>query len=179
MVLAEDKDAIMSKRTWTECAVVASLACLAGCTRAPQTVESSGGAYREVSTEAKMIAKARPPIPDMPVPIGFHLDEGRSRSFAAGGYRHVDHVYKGSGDKWAVAWFYKRQMPINRWELTTDLFAQGDIWLEFEKQTERCKIVITSGGLFNEVTVKVQLWTTGPIEPRVTGSGSGKGSSRK
>ncbi|KKL79779.1 hypothetical protein LCGC14_2011390, partial [marine sediment metagenome] len=51
-----------------------SAICLAGCNNQPNTVDSQGGAYREVNAPLELIAKAHPPILDLPVPIGFELN---------------------------------------------------------------------------------------------------------
>ena len=99
------------------------------------------------------------------MPFGFKLDEGRSRNFAAAGARYVDHFYHGSADKFAVGRFYKRHMPVSRWVLVTDRFVQGDIMLDFEKETERCQIIVSEGGLIASTHIKVQVWTFGRIEP--------------
>ncbi len=142
---------------------VALLLLAAGCSQS-RTVDASGGAPREVQTIPELVAQSRPPIPDLPVPIGFSLKESKSRDFAAAGARYVDHVYRGGDDRFAVARFYKRQMPIARWTLVTSLFVQGEVMLDFEKETERCRVVITKGGLFHRTDVKVQLWTSGQIQ---------------
>jgi len=150
---------------WTGVVVLAWSMWLAGCNGQPNTVQSSSGALQEVAPAAELVAKARPPIADLPIPIGFDLDEGRSRNFAAAGARYVDHVYRGGADKFAVARFYKRHMPISRWARVTDMFVQGDIMLDFEKESERCRIIVTrGGGPFRSTTIKVQLWTTGRIQ---------------
>jgi len=109
-------------------------------------------------------AQARPPIPDLPVPVGFRLDEGKSRTFEAGGARYIDHVYRGGSDKFTVARFFKKQMQISRWTLMTSMFVQGDIRLDFEKGAERCSITITDGDLFHKTHVNVQLWVSRPIQ---------------
>ena len=142
---------------------VALLLVAAGCQQ-NNTVDASNGAPREVQSVPELVAQSRPPIPDLPVPIGFKLKESKSRDFAAAGARYVDHVYRGGGDRFAVARFYKRQMPIARWTLVTSLFVQGDLMLDFEKETERCRVVISKGGLFHRTEVKVQLWTSGQIQ---------------
>jgi len=134
-----------------------------GCNNA-MTVDASSGAPRQVQPVAELVAQGRPPIPDLPLPIGFKLDEGKSRDYALSGARFVDHTYKGSANKLAVKRFYERQMPINRWVLTTAMFVRGDVILDFEKQTERCRIIVTDGSLFNPTRIKVQLWTSGRIE---------------
>ncbi|MDY7010851.1 MAG: hypothetical protein SVV80_08890 [Planctomycetota bacterium] len=136
---------------------------LTGCNNSPGKMETTSGGYREVAPPIELIAQANPPIHDVPVPIGFKLDENRSRNFTAAGARYVDHLYKGSADKWVTARFYKRQMPTNRWTFVTDIFAQGDIRLDFERETERCQIIIGKGSLFHPTYIKVQLWTTGRI----------------
>ena len=63
---------------------------------------------------AELIAVARPRLADVPVPVGFDLDEDRSRDFSSGGARWADNVYSGSADKETAARFYIRQMPIAR-----------------------------------------------------------------
>lgn len=145
--------------------VLAAAMLAAGCGNKTQTVDASGGAPRVVEPFPELWAQARPPIPDLPMPVGFDLDEGKSRSFAAAGARYVDHVYHGGADKFAVARFYKRQMPNNRWTLVTDMFVQGEIMLDFEKDTERCRVVVIKGGLFHASKIKIQLWTSGRIQP--------------
>ena len=159
------------------CAVVGSACWLAGCDNQPQKVEASGGGYRQVPPPIELVAQGRPPISDLPVPVGFNLDESRSRNFAAAGARYVDHVYRGGADKFAVARFYKRQMPISRWVLVTDMFVQGDIMLDFEKETQRCRIIVAEGSMFHSCHVKVQLWTTGRIQ--VPGGAGTKGASNR
>ena len=155
--------------------LVASAVLVCGCNDKPQAVDSSGGGYREVSAPTGLVAKGRPSIADVPEPIGFKLDERRSRYFAAAGARYVDHLYKGRADKWAVGRFYKRQMPISRWVRVTDRFVQGGIVLDFEKETERCVIQIVKGSLFYPTYIKVQLWTSGRIEGPGATVGKGKG----
>ena len=155
--------------------LAASATLLGGCNDKPQAVDSAGGGYREVSAPTGLVAKARPSIADVPEPIGFELDERRSRYFAAAGARYVDHLYKGRADKWAVGRFYKRQMPISRWVRVTDRFVQGGIVLDFEKETERCVIQIVKGSLFHPTYIKVQLWTSGRIEAPGAAAGKGKG----
>ena len=136
---------------------------LAGCGESGQSGSVGPGGSQAVGPVPELVAMSRPPIADVPVPIGFDLKEGKSRNFAAAGARYVDHVYKGSADKFAVGRFFKRQMPISRWALVTDMFVQGDIMLDFEKDTERCRIMITDSGWFGSVTVKVAVWTSGRI----------------
>ncbi len=146
----------------------AAAAFAAGCNNT-ETVDASSGAPRQVESAYDLVAQSRPPIPDLPIPVDFKLDEAKSRTFETGGARYIDHIYKGKADKFAVARFYKRQMPINRWTLETDMFVQGDTMLDFQKDTERCRIIITTGSMIHPVKIKVQLWTSTRIETAAPG----------
>jgi hypothetical protein len=140
----------------------------AGCnSSSSSTIDASSGAPRQMAPVVELVAQFRPPIPDLPLPVGFDLDQSRSRNFAAAGMRWVDHRYEGGNDKFAVARFYRRQMPINRWTLVTEMFTQGDLTLDFEKQTERCHIVVSDGNLIHPTIIKVQLWTSGRVQTPV------------
>jgi len=162
-------------RQWMLLLCVAAAAVLvSGCNRQGHAVDTSGGVTRQVSVAPGLVAQARPPIPDVPVPVGFRLDQRKSRNFAAAGTRYVDHRYRGGDDKYAVARFYKSHMPISRWALVTDMFVQGNILLDFEKETERCRITIDDGCLFHASHLTIQLWTTGRIPTRAPVGKSGK-----
>ena len=142
--------------------VLAFSAALVGC---GGSGSGMSGDSKNVGPEPELVAMRRPPIEDLPVPIGFYLDEDKSRNFSAAGSSYIDHSYKGSADKFAVGRFYKRQMPINRWTLVTDMFVQGDIVLDYEKDTERCRISISDGGLWGQTRAKLAVWTSGRIVP--------------
>ncbi|MCK4601387.1 MAG: hypothetical protein KAU28_02905 [Phycisphaerae bacterium] len=157
----------MTRRWMIALVAAAMLVAAGGCNNDTRTIDASSGAPRQVEPFPELVARSRPPIPDLPMPIGFKLDEGKSRNFAAAGARYIDHIYKGKANKFAVARFYRRQMPTNRWTLVTDRFVQGDVILDFEKETERCYIVITKGSLFRPTRIKAQLWTSGRIEAPV------------
>jgi len=159
----------MKETSWKTCmALVAALsACLCGCGEQTTTVAPIDSNMQLLDLPPELIPQNPPPILDLPVPRGFKMDERRSRDFAAAGARYIDHVYKGRADKFSVGRFYKRNMPRSRWQLVTDMFIQGDIVLEFRKQTERCRIVVTRGDLFYSTYIKAALWTTGPIQTPV------------
>jgi len=150
--------------------LTAAALCVApvGCNNSDQQVGFSPGGSGNAGPRPELVAMARPPISDLPIPVGFDLKEGKSRNFSAAGARYVDHVYKGSADKFAVGRFYKRQMPINRWTLVTDMFVQGDILLDFEKDTERCRVTVTDGS-FRSTEIQVAMWTSGRVR-QPTGS---------
>ena len=143
--------------------VVTALLVLAGGCANVQYARREDDGSKDPNRLPELAAQARPPIADLPVPLGFELDEKVSRSFAASGSRYVDHVYKGRCDKYAIARFYKRHMPICRWALVTDMFVQGSIQLEFEKEGERCRIAIVGKGTLSSSRVEAQVWSNGRI----------------
>lgn len=144
--------------------LAAGMALAGGCNNGSRTVMDTGGAPREVVATRTLVARAIPPIRDLPVPVGFKLDEGRSRNFRGGSARYVDHVYKGRVDKFAVARFYMRQMPIQRWTLVTDMFVQGEVMMDFKKESESCRVIISGGGTLSSTRIRVTLWTSGRIQ---------------
>jgi len=144
--------------------VAAGLVCLAGWLACGCESQQELTADESRKLEAgQLIPKSQAPIADVPIPMGFSLDEGHSRSFAAAGTRYIDHVYEGKADKFAVARFYKNQMPRSRWVLVTDMFVQGEVKMDFEKQTEKCRIVISGGGTLRHTRIGIQVWTSGRI----------------
>ena len=152
----------MKRQGWLWLFVAALCVAPVGC-ESSQSAGVSTGSSAPVGPIPELVAMARPPIADLPVPIGFDLVESTSRNFAAAGARYVDHVYKGSADKFAVGRFYKRQMPLERWALVTDMFVQGSITLDFEKDTERCRITVTDGSWFHRTRIKLAVWTSGRL----------------
>ncbi len=131
--------------------------------------------HMAASDEAKLgiapelVPAARTSVPDFPVPVGFSLDESLSRSFAAGGARSVFHVYRGRANKFDVARFYRKQMAVNRWVLVTDRFLLGEVKMDFEKETERCLVVITDEKFRSSVAIQVELFTSGRIKSPTQG----------
>jgi len=87
-------------------------------------------------------------IPDVPIPLDFKLVQERSRHFAAGDTRFIDHLYKGYADKFVTATFYRQRMSNVRWKLVSDRFVQGTVMLSFRKGSEECAINIKGDGNF-------------------------------
>jgi hypothetical protein len=141
----------------------AVLAAAGGC--ANQGKDESKSAAGNVEPPRGLIAQARPPIQDVPVPIGFSLEESRSRSFYGGGVRWVDHTYKGNEDKFDVMRFFQKHMPANRWKPMSNRFVQGRIKLEFEKEvpgyTEGCAVTIWDDGVFSPTRFTVECFPRG------------------
>jgi hypothetical protein len=122
-------------------------ACLTGCALfddGPQ-VDNSNGAPRAIADEPNpLVARASSQVADLPVPLGFRYQEGKSRAQVSGALRYVSVYYKGYKSKERVASFYRRQMPANhRWKLESFRTDRGTFKLDFAKGGERCNIVIT------------------------------------
>ena len=107
-----------------------------------------------------LAAVAKPPVADLPVPSGFKLDEGSSRSNDSGVARFVDHLYWGSASKFAVSRFYKKAMVARKWRFVSETFSLGDQNLRFERPGEKCSVFISSGSWLHPTKLKLQLWTS-------------------
>jgi hypothetical protein len=147
------------------CAAVTATGCN------PQTTgnETEDGTGRNRDPQV-LVAKNRPPIPDLPVPLGFEIDERRSHHLTTGPFRQVNHVYTGDADRFAVTRFYRTQMPINGWSPVRESFAQGAVSMDFDKGDERCNIMIMEGqGWGNPVEIRVWLSFSGKIQSNRSG----------
>jgi len=80
----------------------------------------------------------------------------------------VDHSYLGASSRYAVSRFYRRQMPVNRWELVSDRFRQGTVYLDFRRDTETCRIVIGDGTWLKGTRIQATILPSGqsPAEAR-------------
>jgi hypothetical protein len=152
------------KRLFAVLMSATALVLLTGCEQT-QTVDASNGAPRQVNPQADLVAQSAAPIPDVPLPLGFKLDESVSRNYSLAGARLVDHVYKGSAGKFALKRFYERQMPVHGWTTVSTMFTQGQVRLYFMKDIERCAIVIADGGLFGGTRLQVDLHTEDRLPP--------------
>lgn len=152
------------RKTSTCLTLVAAVCALSGC-----------GLFSGSSNPGMELAPiANPPLADLPVPSGFEIDEGASRSFDSGVARLVDHLYWGSGSKFAVARFYKKAMVARRWRFINETFSLGEQTLQFKRPGESCRVRITPGNWLNPTKLKLELWTSeivkrSPIDSRKTG----------
>ncbi|MHC4982980.1 MAG: hypothetical protein ACYTF6_07410 [Planctomycetota bacterium] len=128
----------------------------------PETVEVAGaGAPAQAGTPADLWLPApqvKPPISDVPVPVGFKIDEDKSRNYAVAGVRFVDHLYKGRENKFELKRFFERYMVMNRWKLVRFNYAQARLKLDFEKDYEGCRVEIWEAGVFSPTKISVLLW---------------------
>jgi hypothetical protein len=151
------------ERKWISTVLLLAAAGLVGC-NSGSTIDTGAGAPREVSAPSELVAQSRPPVPDLPVPLGFTLDQDNSRSFAGAGSRWVIHQYHGRANKWAIGRFYRRQMPINRWTLETDRMIQGTIFLDFSKGNERAVLMIRDRTWPWSEEIRVEVYSVGKVE---------------
>jgi len=118
----------------------------------------TGGSAREQLVPTELVGQARTPISDIPVPLRFELDQERSRSWATGGIRVVDHRYSGGDDKWAVGRFYKRQMANHGWTPVSEQMILGRIALRYVKGNQRCTVEVDGGGWSSGTSVNVLIF---------------------
>lgn len=111
---------------------------------------------------ADLVPQAVSPIADVPLPLGFEMDESKSknRTEPTSGIRVVDHLFAGKEDKNAVAKFYRNRMSATRWTLANDRFDNGTWCLQFLKDKEQCDIKIYEKGLFPKTYIGISL---GPV----------------
>ncbi len=133
---------------------------IAGCNGSKTAATEPTGPVEELA------AQARTPIPDVPMPVKFKYRDNKSRSFTVPGIRFVDHVYTGPSEKFAVARFFRKQMPLSGWARKSETQAQGIVTQEFDKEGETCRVILSNHGLFGGTEVKVQLYPSGrPAAP--------------
>jgi hypothetical protein len=131
---------------------LAAAACLAaGC---PGPGSAGNGALVDAT---ELAAQARPPIPDVPMPVGFRYIEDRSYSWAGPGVRTIIHVYHGPKDKFAVARFFWKQMPLAGWQKMDESDGWSVKTMRFAKDTETCHITLQDGPMFVKTEVRVQV----------------------
>ena len=142
-------------------AIVAA-ACTIGCDQYRRDRGPEGAQSGTSGMVMRLVPQPRSPIPDLPLPFGFSLDEKRSGNWDfAGGVRFVDHVYVGKADKLSVKQFYQDQMPGFQWTLVTSMFTQGVVTMNFEKGTERCQVSVAGGGDWRRTQVRAQIYAGG------------------
>lgn len=134
-----------SRRMTASLLTVALAAMSAGCTAAGNEPLAAGKSETTPAplTQADLLPQNRPPIADLPVPVGFKLVESISRSYDWGGGRVVDHTFEGRAEKLELERFYLRQMPALGWMRANAQQVRGTSQLEFTNtHAERCSIDI-------------------------------------
>ncbi|MCP4251041.1 MAG: hypothetical protein GY778_28725 [bacterium] len=108
--------------------------------------------------EIRLVASARPYELDLPIPVGFKLEDSASEDHSTGVARlYLRHLYVGGADKYAVRNFYREQMPLSRWSKVSDQNIRGVCTLRFEKGSESCTVEIRESGRGLATRTQVQV----------------------
>jgi hypothetical protein len=104
-----------------------------------------------------LIADARSPIVDVPVPAGFAMsDESTSKVIPGGGLRVVNHRYVGYEDVLPVVEFYKQTMPTKGWVLADQNQQPGqEVILHYTKKSEECNVTVSERTFDTVILVKI------------------------
>jgi hypothetical protein len=104
-----------------------------------------------------LIADARSPISDVPVPAGFSMaDNSTSRVVPANSLRVVDHYYKGSDDILSVVEFYRTQLPKHDWVVSEQSQTPGkEVTLHVTKRTEQCYVTVTKKTFDTQIRIRI------------------------
>jgi len=116
-----------------------------------------------------LVPKTEAYLQDVPVPTTFKFDPAHSSDLAGtdAEERFVNYQYTGRAYYTDVVAFYKRNMPIERWELKQELGTAGQKKLVFHKtagvdataRPPRCIVTIIAG---NEMATGIQILRMGP-----------------
>lgn len=129
---------------------------------------STSGTSNSGGGKIGLIPARNPPVGDLPVPLGFKLDESVSRSYESAGSRYVDHAYEGKAGKVETEQFVRQQMPLKGWTFRGSQMVRGTYVLRYEKENEFCDVTIagSDNAIFGESsTLSYNLQTVGKGEP--------------
>jgi hypothetical protein len=131
-------------RPMQACAMVLVMA-MGGC----GLFNSSGG--------GPVIADARSPITDVPVPAGFSMsEESTSRQMSASNLRIVNHRYTGHEDFMEVVDFYKRVLPTKGWVRVDQSQQPGnEVSMQYVKKGEACNVTVWERTFDTVIRVKI------------------------
>ena len=109
------------------------------------------------SGNAPLIADARSPIVDVPVPAGFSMsDDSTSKLIPGSALRLVNHRYTGHDDLMPVVNFYRDQMPQKEWIWLDQNQPMGkEIVVHFSKKGEECYVTVTKRMLDTVIRVRI------------------------
>jgi hypothetical protein len=130
------------------------------------TSSAAGSSDPALADATELAAQARPPIPDVPMPVDFRYIDDRSYSWDAPGVRTIVHVYHGSKDKFAVARFFRKQMPLAGWARVSESEGWNVKTMDFTKGGESCRITLQDGPIFVKTEVRVQVFPGARATPK-------------
>lgn len=127
-------------------AVSMLLACLLAASCSGFRSEKQGSQRKELVTAEQLR------FSDLPIPQGFRLRSSRSWDYEREGFRLCSHLYEGRASMAEVTDFFKNQMPVSSWRLTSEYLDSGVKVMNFNKANETCVIRIAARGR------KIRLW---------------------
>ena len=139
-----------------------------GSSDAPAKAADGSAARPPAPSRTTLIPQSRPPVADLPVPIGFAIVESMSRSFESSGARYVDHTYQGRADKFDVERFARENLVHKGWRLRSSQMVRGDFELKLEKASELLDVTIRGEErpiLGHSTTLRYNLQTAGRSAP--------------
>ncbi|MFA7236147.1 MAG: hypothetical protein WC058_04710 [Phycisphaeraceae bacterium] len=164
------------QRQLAKIGLLAMLLFFVGCesanTTSSDTTPATGGGddtRRSVTSGGVgLVPRSRPPITDIPVPVGFKMAESISRDYESSGSRYIDHTYEGYADKIDADRFYAEQMPLKGWTIRGRQMVRGQYILRFEKGSEFCEVRIDSDLTLTgtRTTININVQTLGRGDPR-------------
>ncbi len=93
-----------------------------------------------------LVPAPRLPFSDLPVPDGFELQRDRSWAYNREDFRLTSYLYVGKARVSDVGVFFRDQMPISNWKLSSERLDFGVKVLKFHKGKEACSIEIVRKG---------------------------------
>lgn len=121
---------------------------IAGCetnsaSRTTTPTDTGDGAYPAKRVQpTSLLAQSRPPVPDLPVPVGFEMVEDISRSYESAGARFIDHSFRGKDDKLEVERFCRIHLPLKSWTMRGSQMVRGTLTMRYEKGNEFLEVHI-------------------------------------
>jgi hypothetical protein len=103
--------------------------------------------YGDNYSEARQLGKSSiQRFEDLPIPAGFSMYRKESFIFQNDKTRMGTMSYTGNADFAAIVEFYKKQMPLNGWNLLT-IVEFDKVVMNFEKAAEACIITVEKRGM--------------------------------
>jgi len=114
-------------------------------------------AFSRSSGEKQMVVADNLVISDLPVPVGFKIDNNRSHFNVnpRTGTRVVFVTYRGRGDALRLMGFFRENMAIAGWELREEASDFGAYVLDFEKTKEAAEVRIVPGRFSTEFSISL------------------------
>ena len=124
-------------------------------------VRSSDGQWLDKPTGQGLVADAKSPIPDVPMPHGFvALPAESSSRVSRDGLRTVVHMYQGRGTLADAVQFYRQQIKRGGWKVTGERASGGVTMIGGLKGRESLTVQISKPRVVN-VVINIKPISTG------------------